>query len=95
MRRPEVCAICEHARVRVISKCGLDLQAKRLKVDADAGAELMHWYHVARNAGWTNLADVRSGFASADQVGRLLIFNIRHNVIASSYGRHSRGRGYT
>jgi mRNA interferase HigB len=45
----------------------------------DAQKELEFWYKVAHKASWTKLADVRSAYPSADQVGRCLIFNICGN----------------
>ena len=75
--------------VNVISKRGLGQQAKALKVDESAAAELNIWYRVARQAAWTNLAAVRTDFPSADQVGHVLVFNIRHNryrlIVRSSF----------
>ena len=42
-------------------------------------AELLAWHKAARSADWRSLMDVRASFASADLVGRVLIFNIRNN----------------
>jgi mRNA interferase HigB len=47
---------------------------------ADAAVELRNWYHVVRKAAWKNLVDVRAVFPDADQVGRLLVFNVRRNT---------------
>ncbi|HEV3200110.1 MAG TPA: type II toxin-antitoxin system HigB family toxin [Bryobacteraceae bacterium] len=41
--------------------------------------ELMEWYKTARRADWTRLEDVRRNFASADQIGEVLVFDICHN----------------
>ena len=45
----------------------------------EAADEAMAWYRVARRVTWTNLMDVRKDFPFADQVGDVLVFNIRHN----------------
>ena len=51
--------------------------------------ELNFWYHTARKAEWKQLADVRSDFPFADQIGHILVFNIRHNryrlIVRSSF----------
>jgi mRNA interferase HigB len=41
--------------------------------------EVKTWFVVARAAKWEKLADVRMQYPSADQVGNVVIFNIRHN----------------
>jgi len=46
----------------------------------DAEGELLLWFAVTNRAAWKDLEDVRLHFADADQVGRVLIFNIRHNM---------------
>ena len=46
---------------------------------ADVAAEALAWYKVARAARWESLADVRRNYPSADQIGAVLIFDIRHN----------------
>lgn len=63
----------------MISKRALLEIAKAAKVDAATVAELQSWYRIAEHAEWQNLMDVRQQFPSADQVGDVLIFNIRHN----------------
>ncbi len=45
----------------------------------DAQKELEAWFKIVRKARWTDLADVRASFPSADKVGSCLIFNICHN----------------
>jgi len=64
--------------VNLISRRGLTQAAKAQRVDSATVAELDLWYKTTR-AAWTNLLDVRQNFGSADQVGHLLVFNIRHN----------------
>ncbi len=46
----------------------------------DAADELGSWFDVASKAAWRDLVDVRLNFVDADQVGRVLIFNIRRNM---------------
>jgi mRNA interferase HigB len=65
--------------VNVISKRGLTELIAANKLDRDTCAELASWYRVARSAHWMRLAEVRTDFPSADQVGNVLVFNIRHN----------------
>lgn len=47
---------------------------------ADAADELLNWYAVASKSIWASLIDVHLNFKDADQVGRVLIFNVRHNT---------------
>lgn len=42
-------------------------------------AEVKTWFIVARRAKWEKLSDIRVQYPSADQVGKAVIFNIRHN----------------
>jgi mRNA-degrading endonuclease HigB of HigAB toxin-antitoxin module len=50
------------------------------KQHAEVADELNLWFAIANCAAWKDLAEVRANFANADQVGRILIFNIRRNV---------------
>jgi hypothetical protein len=43
----------------------------------DVAKEAMAWFRTARSSRWMNLDDVRERYPSADQVGRVLIFNVR------------------
>ena len=63
----------------VISKRGLMQLAKAKKVDAETTIELGEWHRSAHAAAWRSLMDVRRDFPDADQVGTVVIFNIRHN----------------
>src|SRR5204863_9549614 len=45
----------------------------------DAETGLRHWIKAAETAGWKNFADVRRLFGSADQVGKVVVFNIAGN----------------
>lgn len=57
---------------------------KRIKeiqrLHSDAKDELDKWYTVSKKSEWKGLADVRRDFQDADQVGKLLVFNVRHNT---------------
>lgn len=46
---------------------------------SDVVDEAVVWYKAARLAEWRSLKEVRSTFPDADQVGSVLIFNIRGN----------------
>jgi mRNA interferase HigB len=63
--------------VNVISKRGLMglLEGK----SKDVRIEVLTWYQVAKAARWAKLEDVRKEYPSADQVGNVIIFDIRHN----------------
>ena len=45
----------------------------------DAKTSLRDWYKKARIAQWSNLAEVKAVFSSADIVGNFTVFNIRGN----------------
>ena len=45
----------------------------------EASSPLLSWYRIARKAGWKSLDEVRMTFPSADQVGDVLIFNVKGN----------------
>jgi mRNA interferase HigB len=63
--------------VNVISRRGLKklLEGKA----ADVVTETLAWYKTARSSRWEKLEDVRRDYPSADQVGNVLVFDIRHN----------------
>ncbi len=42
----------------------------------EAKVALAGWFKVAESAEWTNFQEVRNTFPSADQVGRLVVFNV-------------------
>ncbi len=43
------------------------------------GASLNAWYKIAKNADWTNFADVRGSWKNSYVVGRFVVFDISHN----------------
>ena len=45
----------------------------------DAETSLRSWYKLATTAEWSNLAEVKAVFSSADKVGNFTVFNIRCN----------------
>ncbi len=45
----------------------------------DSIEPLDRWYRIAKKAAWSNFAEVRADFPSADQVGDQTIFNIGGN----------------
>ena len=44
-----------------------------------AESALSAWYRVAKEADWSNLAEVREVYPHADPVGRYTVFNIHGN----------------
>ncbi|MDT4965787.1 MAG: mRNA interferase HigB [Acidobacteriota bacterium] len=42
----------------------------------EAKASLAHWYQLMRHGVFGNFVDLRKVFASADQVGKLTVFNV-------------------
>ena len=64
------------AAVNVVSKRGL---VELSEDQPEAMEEAIAWYRVARAADWRSLADVRKDCPSADRIGHVLVFNLRHN----------------
>ena len=62
--------------VRVISKRRLRAFWER---HAGTEASLAQWHQVLSQGHWHNFAELRSTFASADQVRRLTVFNVKGN----------------
>jgi mRNA interferase HigB len=62
--------------MRVISKKVLEA---KIAQHTECGRQARAWLSVVRKLHWTCLEDVRKYFRSADQVGPLLIFNLRGN----------------
>ena len=58
---------------------------KRLNEFADrhpeAKAALAHWYGVVRRNDFSTFAELRGHFPSADQVGKLTVFNVGGNKV--------------
>jgi mRNA interferase HigB len=73
----DIFTFCEdHTSMHVISK-------KRLRefwaVHPDAERPLRRWYKTVEKADWLSFADVRATYRHADQVGKLIVFNIAGN----------------
>lgn len=47
----------------------------------DSRSALAHWYALAKRLNFANFASVRETFPSADQVGKLTVFNVGGNRI--------------
>lgn len=62
----------------------------------DAATDLRSWYSITKQARWRNFIDLRLHFPSADNIGGIVVFNIRNNryrLLASvKYERDVRGR---
>ena len=63
--------------MNVISKRGLSLLLKGKA--PEVSGEVASWFKTATAARWDNIQDIRQSFPDADQVGQVLVFNIRHN----------------
>ena len=69
---------------------------KRLNMFADKYPEtrtaLAHWYKVVKGHNFSSFVELRTHFPSADQVGKLTVFNIGGNkvrlIAAIHYNRH-------
>jgi mRNA interferase HigB len=75
--------------LNVISKRGLaELLNGKSREVAD---EALRWFKVAQSAHWNSLPDVREVFPDADQIGHVLVFNIRHNryrlIVTEAFGQ--------
>lgn len=59
----------------------------------DAKPSLEHWYRLMKSRDFASFADLRSAFSSADQVGKLTVFNIGGNkarlIAAVHYNRRT------
>lgn len=47
----------------------------------EAETALARWYRLVKNANFASFAELRQAFPSADQVGKLTVFNIGGNKI--------------
>lgn len=48
---------------------------------SDAASALAHWYRLVRSGSYRSFVDLRVDFPSADQVGKLTVFNIGGNRV--------------
>ena len=72
---------------------------KRLNEFADTHPEtrssLAHWYQLVKHNQFSNFAHLRETFPSADQVGKLTVFNIGGNKVRLIAAIHyNRGKIY-
>ncbi|PYS24201.1 MAG: hypothetical protein DMF72_06645 [Acidobacteria bacterium] len=51
------------------------------KTHPDSKASLAHWYGLIKRNNFPSFAELRTIFASADQVGKLTVFNIGGNRV--------------
>jgi mRNA interferase HigB len=47
----------------------------------EAKTSLAHWYQLVKRRSYTNFVELRTDFPSADQVGKLTVFNIGGNKV--------------
>ncbi len=47
----------------------------------DAKSALQHWYKLAKRKDFKSFVELREAFASADQVGKLTVFNVGGNKV--------------
>jgi mRNA interferase HigB len=64
--------------MHIISRKRLNEFAER---HPDTKAALAYWYSLAKRTGFANFAELRAVFPSADQVGKLTVFNIGGNKV--------------
>ena len=61
----------------------------------DAADWLENWWQVAKTTQWESVGHVRATYASADQIGRCLVFNVHGNryrlIVGVRYARGDRG----
>lgn len=59
----------------------------------DTKSSLEHWYRLMKSRDFVSFTDLRSAFPSADQVGKLTVFNIGGNkarlIAAIHYNRRT------
>jgi mRNA interferase HigB len=61
----------------------------------EARASLAHWYQVIRRGNFANFVELRTVFPSADQVGKLTVFNVGGNKVRLIAAIHyNRGKVY-
>lgn len=66
--------------MRIISRRRLREFWESRRNDADMSKrDLSSWYKLAKNADWTNFAELRQTFGSADQVGNCIVFDVGNN----------------
>ena len=64
--------------MHVISRKRLNEFAKQ---HLEAKPSLAHWYSLMKRSDFSNFVELRAAFSSADQVGKLTVFNIGGNKV--------------
>lgn len=64
--------------MHIISRKKLNQFAEK---HSEAKPSLAHWYHLAKRLNFSDYAELRETFPSADQVGKLTVFNVGGNKI--------------
>ena len=67
-----------HACMHVITRKRLNEFAEKFPETKSAPA---HWYMAVKKGNFSNIAELRTVFPSADRVGRLTVFNIGGNRV--------------
>ncbi len=60
----------------MISRSGLQ---REIQKHPDCGDAAKKWFQLATKSNWSSLNEIRRSIPSADQVGEVLIFNLRGN----------------
>ena len=71
--------------MHVISRSHLKKDGEQYR---DAAQEIGAWYKIVKQAKWRNFVEVRQTFKDADNVGKYVVFNIRHNRYRLITGIH-------
>ena len=64
--------------MHVISRKGLN---EFVEQHPEAGASLARWYQLMKRSAFADLVELRAMFPSADQVGKLTVFNVGGNKV--------------
>jgi mRNA interferase HigB len=67
-----------HSHMHVITRKRLNEFAEKYPETKTA---LAHWYHLAKRNNFSNFAELRATFSSADQIGKFTVFNIGGNKV--------------
>jgi mRNA interferase HigB len=51
------------------------------EIHPETKSALQHWYKLAKGKNFSSFAELRTVFASADQVGKLTVFNLGGNKV--------------
>jgi mRNA interferase HigB len=59
----------------------------------EAESSLSRWYHLVKKTDFKSFAEIRQAFPSADQVGKLTVFNIGGNQVRLIAAIHYNRKG--